>query len=89
MFYECVLERSFLWKNAHLLAVLDTEGFPSNTITRSARYVAMMKSCSTTKPVFLAWRMYLWEIKQAKPCWFVTGTGGLQYILSELIEAKW
>lgn len=35
------------------------EGMPSNTMTLSARYVAMMKSCSTTNAVFFAWRMYL------------------------------
>ena len=42
-----------------LLARVSTEGLPSNTITRSARYVAMMKSCSTTNAVFLACRMNL------------------------------
>ena len=41
------------------LAVVSTEGFPSNTMTRSAKYVAIMKSCSTMKPVFLAWRINL------------------------------
>lgn len=41
------------------LAVVFTEGSPSNTITRSAKYVAIMKSCSTTKPVLLAWMMNL------------------------------
>src|SRR5271154_3621525 len=40
-----------------LRAVALTEGSPSKTITLSAKYVAMMKSCSTTKAVFLAWRM--------------------------------
>ena len=30
------------------------DGVPENTITRSAKYVAMMKSCSTTNPVFFA-----------------------------------
>ena len=35
------------------------DGTPSNTMTLSARYVAIMKSCSTTKAVFLAWRMNL------------------------------
>ena len=39
---------------SHLLALVQMEGVPSNTTTRSARYVAMMKSCSTTKAVFLA-----------------------------------
>jgi hypothetical protein len=33
-------------------AAQSTEGFPSKTTTLSARYVAMMKSCSTTKAVF-------------------------------------
>jgi len=42
------------------VAVAATAGAPSNTITRSARYVAMIKSCSMTKAVFLAWRMNLW-----------------------------
>lgn len=40
-------------------AVAATAGRPSNTITRSARYVAMIKSCSMTNAVFLAWRIYL------------------------------
>lgn len=40
-------------------AVVLTDGLPSKTITRSARYVAMMKSCSTMKPVFFEWRMNL------------------------------
>jgi hypothetical protein len=35
------------------------EGEPSNTITLSAKYVAIMKSCSTTNPVFLACKMNL------------------------------
>mmetsp|Transcript_36848 Transcript_36848/g.75173 ORF Transcript_36848/g.75173 Transcript_36848/m.75173 type:complete len:122 (+) Transcript_36848:629-994(+) len=38
-------------------AVASTPGFPWYTTTRSARYVAMMKSCSTTKAVFLACMM--------------------------------
>jgi len=42
-------------------AVAATAGRPSNTITRSARYVAMIKSCSMTNAVFLAWRIYLHE----------------------------
>lgn len=41
-------------RDCGVLAVVSTEGIPSNTMTRSARYVAMMKSCSTIKPVFLA-----------------------------------
>ena len=41
------------------LATVLIEGVPSNTTTLSARYVAMMKSCSTTNAVFLAWRMNL------------------------------
>ena len=40
-----------------LFALAWTEGCPSKTITRSAKYVAMMKSCSTMKAVFFAWRM--------------------------------
>ena len=39
---------------AHVLAMVLIDGVPSNTTTRSARYVAMMKSCSTTNAVFLA-----------------------------------
>ena len=35
-------------------AVQSTEGFPSKTTTLSARYVAMIKSCSTTKAVFFS-----------------------------------
>mmetsp|Transcript_6789 Transcript_6789/g.24138 ORF Transcript_6789/g.24138 Transcript_6789/m.24138 type:complete len:144 (+) Transcript_6789:520-951(+) len=38
-------------------AMQSTPGLPSYTMTRSARYVAMMKSCSTMKPVFFACRM--------------------------------
>mmetsp|Transcript_712 Transcript_712/g.2371 ORF Transcript_712/g.2371 Transcript_712/m.2371 type:complete len:81 (-) Transcript_712:1469-1711(-) len=34
-------------------------------MTRSARYVAMMKSCSTMKAVFLAWRMNLFITRAA------------------------
>lgn len=41
------------------LATELTEGSPSNTITLSAKYVAMMKSCSTTKPVFFACKINL------------------------------
>ena len=44
-----------------LMASVLREGWPSKTMTRSARYVAMMKSCSTTKAVFFAWRMNLKE----------------------------
>ena len=40
-----------------VLAMVLMEGVPSNTITRSARYVAMMKSCSTMNAVFLACMM--------------------------------
>lgn len=43
----------------YVLAAVFLEGIPSNTMTLSARYVAMMKSCSTTNAVFFAWRMYL------------------------------
>lgn len=35
-------------------AVASTPGVPSYTMTRSARYVAMIKSCSTTKAVRFA-----------------------------------
>ena len=44
---------------SYVLATVSLEGIPSKTMTLSARYVAMMKSCSTTNAVFLAWRMYL------------------------------
>mmetsp|Transcript_44486 Transcript_44486/g.144411 ORF Transcript_44486/g.144411 Transcript_44486/m.144411 type:complete len:208 (-) Transcript_44486:1200-1823(-) len=40
------------------VAVHSIDGLPSYTTTRSARYVAMMKSCSTMKAVFLACMMY-------------------------------
>ena len=39
------------------VAVALMAGCPSKTMTRSARYVAMMKSCSITKAVFFACRM--------------------------------
>lgn len=39
---------------AYGVAVAEMAGWPSNTITRSARYVAMIKSCSITNAVFLA-----------------------------------
>lgn len=48
-----------------MLAAVLLEGMPSNTMTLSARYVAMMKSCSTTNAVFLAWRMYLKQQKRS------------------------
>ena len=35
------------------------DGVPSKTITLSAKYVAIIKSCSTTNAVFLQLRMYL------------------------------
>lgn len=41
-------------KDWGLWAVVAKDGVPENTITRSAKYVAMMKSCSTTNPVFFA-----------------------------------
>lgn len=41
------------------MAVAATAGLPSKTMTRSARYVAIMKSCSITKAVFLACKMKL------------------------------
>lgn len=53
-------------KNVYLFARVLTEGSPSNTTTRSARYVAIMKSCSTTKPVFLACRMNLKHTEKVK-----------------------
>ena len=43
------------------LAIVFTEGSPSSTTTRSARYVAMMKSCSTTNAVFFACKMNLYK----------------------------
>ena len=55
------------------LALDWTPGSPSNTIILSARYVAMMKSCSTTKAVFFACVMNL-EIKKSLMCiiWNIT-----------------
>jgi hypothetical protein len=43
----------------YVFARQSMEGFPSYTITLSDKYVAMMKSCSTTNPVFFACRMNL------------------------------
>jgi hypothetical protein len=40
-------------------AVQSTEGCPSYTITLSARYDAIIKSCSTTNAVFFACRINL------------------------------
>lgn len=55
---------------SYALAEVLLEGMPSNTMTLSARYVAMMKSCSTTNAVFLAWRMYLKTTKEGRwPGW--------------------
>ena len=53
----CILlnEDSYTYVFASVL----TEGSPSNTTTRSAKYVAIMKSCSTTKAVFFACKMNL------------------------------
>lgn len=52
-------------------AIVLIEGSPSNTITRSARYVAIMKSCSTTNPVFLACKINLFiTYKRKKNCKF-------------------
>lgn len=48
-----------LCASSYVLAQVFLEGTPSNTMTRSARYVAMMKSCSTTKAVFFACKMNL------------------------------
>lgn len=42
-------------------AVVSTDGLPSKTITRSAKYVAIMKSCSTINPVFFECKIYLKE----------------------------
>lgn len=39
------------------VAVAERAGLPSNTMTRSARYVAMMKSCSMINAVFFACKM--------------------------------
>ena len=44
-------------KDCGVQALVVILGVPSNTMTRSAKYVAIIKSCSTTNPVFLAWRM--------------------------------
>ena len=41
------------------LASVDMDGSPSNTTTRSAKYVAIMKSCSTTNAVFFACKINL------------------------------
>ncbi|KAH3666816.1 hypothetical protein OGAPHI_003265 [Ogataea philodendri] len=46
-------------KDSAFFAVAVFDGTPSNTITLSAMYVAMMKSCSTIKAVFLEWRINL------------------------------
>ena len=43
----------------HVLALVSMDGVPSKTTTRSARYVAIMKSCSTTNAVFFACRINL------------------------------
>mmetsp|Transcript_8186 Transcript_8186/g.26839 ORF Transcript_8186/g.26839 Transcript_8186/m.26839 type:complete len:98 (+) Transcript_8186:592-885(+) len=40
-------------RDCGVVAVALTAGVPVYTTTRSARYVAMMKSCSTIKAVFL------------------------------------
>lgn len=50
--------------NTHGVAVAEIAGWPSKTMTRSARYVAIMKSCSITNAVFFAWRMNLGEAKE-------------------------
>lgn len=47
------------FKRAYGVAVAEMAGLPSKTMTRSARYVAMMKSCSMTNAVFFEWRMNL------------------------------
>lgn len=41
-------------------AVVLIDGSPSNTITRSAKYVAIIKSCSTTNAVFLVCKINLY-----------------------------
>lgn len=46
-------------RDCGLWAVVAKDGVPENTITRSAKYVAMIKSCSTTNPVFFACKMNL------------------------------
>ena len=46
----------------YALALASTDGCPSKTMTLSARYVAMMKSCSTMNAVFFACRMYLTKL---------------------------
>ena len=40
-----------------LQALVVTDGVPSKTMTRSAKDVAIMKSCSTMNPVFFACKM--------------------------------
>lgn len=55
-------------RSTHVLAVARIAGCPSKTITRSARYVLMMKSCSTMKAVFFAWRMWLKESRVFNGC---------------------
>ena len=46
-------------QHTHGVAVAAMAGCPSNTMTRSAKYVAMMKSCSITNAVFFTWRIKL------------------------------
>jgi len=49
-----------------VLAVVLNDGVPSKTMTRSAKYVAMMKSCSTTKAVFFEFLIKLKKISKIK-----------------------
>ena len=60
-FEDCIQEKNEsrlldtnLYRATYGVAVAAMAGWPSNTITRSARYVAMMKSCSMMNAVFLA-----------------------------------
>lgn len=63
-FIWCAVAICKVSAGSYVLAAVLLEGMPSNTMTLSARYVAMMKSCSTTNAVFLAWRMYLKQQKR-------------------------
>jgi hypothetical protein len=57
----CKIKYSFIENKTktHDDADAVTAGSPSNTTTLSARYVAIMKSCSTTNAVFLACKINL------------------------------
>lgn len=42
------------------------DGSPSNTITLSAKYVAIMKSCSTIKALLLVFKIHLFMTLAAR-----------------------